>query len=109
MSNAMSGAFSVVSLFGAGIGAVLAGLFALVLGLILSASNGSSPLMRLRYWLVLVGAVIGFVLGSSVQVAQAQLSQAVEYENRGDLDVARADYASAVTDFSQSLRNNTQS
>src|SRR5258708_10567485 len=84
-------------------GAIGIGTFTFALRFITQDQNWF--LLRIRYWLVVIGAVAGFVLGSSVQVTRAQLAEANEYLNRGDLNFARGDYARTIEDYNQSVRS----
>src|SRR5579859_6088247 len=97
-------AISLWSVLGAVLGAIMVGAFTFGLRLIVPDQNWF--VFRVRYWLVMVGALAGFVLVSSAQVTRAQLAEANEYLNRGDLNFARGDYASAIDDYSQSIRAN---
>src|SRR5258708_36154620 len=103
----MLNAISLWGLFGALLGAVIMG--AGTLAMRFFALDQNWFLLRMRYWLILIGVVIGFVIGSTSQVTRAQLTEATEYLDRGDISYTRGDYASAIADYNQAIQLNPQS
>jgi tetratricopeptide (TPR) repeat protein len=63
-------------------------------------------LVRMRWWLVLIGAVIGFFIGASSEKTSAQFSDAASYLKRAETSYIRHNYTNAISEYSKALTIN---
>src|SRR5579859_1402133 len=93
-------------LAGAGVSATLVGLALIALRFVVMDPNWY--FLKLRWWIILIAMVPGFLLGSTVHPAVAHNSEALAYVNSGQNSYARGDYNAALKAYDQAVRLDPQ-
>src|SRR5258708_35917586 len=93
-------------LAGAGISATLVGLALIAIRFLVMDPNWH--FLKLRWWLILIGTLPGFLLGSTVHPAGAHSSESLAYQNSGQISYARGDYNAALKSYDQAVRLDPQ-